>query len=175
MEQIRERKMSTYVLSFLVNVGIGLAAGLVIGIFESIATSGDALVETMLVLPLTCAAVFAVVSMNIYVLYFYYTLSLDVNEVCKGDGVENTSFPLMIVLSLLTLGVYNLYWLYKIGQRLRANAPRYGYKMLVGGADIVVLHICSFGFVSAWELINNMNRFAKVYNQGGAKVAGGVR
>lgn len=56
------------------------------------------------------------------------------------------------------------------------NAPRYGYKMLETGKDIAVLDTFSFGYVAAWELIKNMNRIAKVYNQNGlAEVVGGVQ
>ena len=80
------------------------------------------------------------------------------------------------VLSTLTFGLYHIYWIYKLAQRMRANAPRYGFKMLETGKDIAVLDAFSFGFISAWELIKNMNRMAKVYNQSGVpEVVGGVQ
>ena len=77
-------------------------------------------------------------------------------------------------LSTLTFGLYNIYWTYKIGQRLHANAPRYGFKMVENGKDIALLDAFSFGFISAYELLKNMNKIAKVYNQNGANGINGV-
>ena len=81
-----------------------------------------------------------------------------------------------MALDTVTFGVYGLYWVYKVGQRLQANAPRYGFKMVVGGKEILVLDILSVGWISAWEFVRNMNKIAKVYNQQGLpEVVGGVR
>jgi hypothetical protein len=108
---------------------------------------------------------------QIYRIYFYYSLSVDIDTVCKGDGRECGSYVVAAALSTLTFGLYNIYWTYKIGQRLHANAPRYGFKMVETGKDIAVLDAFSFGFISAYELLKNTNRIAKVYNQ---SVANGV-
>ena len=106
---------------------------------------------------------------TVYRIHFFYSLSLDVDAVCIGDGRESGSYVAAAALSTLTFGLYNIYWTYKIGQRLHANAPRYGFKMIETGKDIALLHAFSFGFVSAYELLKNMNKIAKVYNQFGAK------
>ena len=112
----------------------------------------------------------------VYKFYFYYQLSLDMNAVCEGDGVENKSYLYVFALSTATFGIYGKYWVYKMGQRLQANAPRYGFKMVIGGAEFLVLDLLSAGWISAWEFSRNMNRIAKVYNQTGlAEVVGGVQ
>lgn len=113
---------------------------------------------------------------TIYHFYFYYQLSLDINAVCQGDGMENKSYLYVAVFNALSFGIYGKYWVYKIAQRLQANAPRYGFKMIIGGKEMLVLDIISGGWISAWEFIRNMNRIAKVYNQTGlAEVVGGVQ
>ena len=112
----------------------------------------------------------------IYKFYFYYQLSLDINAVCEGDGVETKSYLYVYALSAATFGIYGKYWIYKMGQRLQANAPRYGFKMVIGGKEFLVLDLFSAGWISAWEFVRNMNRIAKVYNQTGlAEVVGGVQ
>lgn len=112
---------------------------------------------------------------EIYKFYFYYQLSLDVNAVCKGDGLETKSYLFVFALNALTFGIYGKYWVYKLGQRLQANAPRYGFKMIVGGKELLVLDIFSNGWISAWEFVRNMNRIAKEYNQSGLAEVGGVQ
>ena len=116
-------------------------------------------------------------TLGIYRMYFYYRLSLDINAVCEGDGKESESYLMAAVLGGLTFGIYDLFWLYKLAQRLQVNAPRYGFKMFESGKDIVILNAFSLGYIGAWEFIKNVNRVAKVYNQTGlADVnVGGVR
>ncbi len=165
MERLRERNMSVFILSSLLNFAIGLAVGFIVGIVLTIANDGKSAEITMLTFPLLCGIIVAFLARNMYRIYFYYRLSLDVNAVCKGDGQETESFLLASVLSIITLGLYEVYWLYKLAKRLRANAPRYGFKMQETGKDIAVLSLFSFGYISAWELIKNINKVARVYNQ----------
>lgn len=168
--------MTTFVLSSLLNFGIGLAFGLIVGIILTIATDGDGAAATMIGVPVAVALIVTLLARNMYRVYFYYRLSLDINTICEGDGQESESFLLSCTLSTLTFGIYHVYWVYKLAQRLRVNAPRYGFKMAETGKDIAVLDSLSFGYIAAYELIKNVNRVAKVYNQSGlAEVVGGVQ
>ena len=176
MERIKTRNMTTFVLSSLINAGIGFAIGLVIAIIMIIAAGGNFAWYFLLYFTGSATLLTALLAMNMYRLYFYYTLSLDVNAICEGDGEESESYITALTLSLVTFGAYQIYWTYKLAKRLRANAPRYGFKVLESGKDIAVLNILSFGFIGAYELIKYMNRIAKVYNQNGlAEVVGGVQ
>ena len=176
MEKIKKRSMSMFVLSAFLNLGIGYAFGLIVGVIVTILNHGTGAVYSMLVLPLQIAGGVFLLSQNMYRLYFYYRLSLDVNEVCKGDGMESDSYLSALILGILTMGLYLVYWKYKLAQRMRANAPRYGFKMLETGKEIAILGVFSFGYIAAWELIKNMNRIAKVYNEVGVPATvGGVQ
>ncbi len=191
MEKIKQRSMSTFILSSLINAGIGLAFGLIIGIIAII--NGESQNQLSMfsafgygyasnfwgVLGEYCLTWTTFVSLlagNMYRLYFYYRLSLDINSICEGDGEESESYVTALVLSFITFGAYRIYWTYKLAKRLRANAPRYGFKMLETGKDIALLNTLSFGFVGAWELIKYTNRISKVYNEKGLpEVVGGVQ
>lgn len=167
MERIEERSMSKFVLSSFINLGIGLGFGLIVGIIATIVTHGIDTQATMLYVTLGVAAFITLFTRNLYRIYFNYRLSLDINAMCEGDGEESESFLSAFVLSLLTFGMYRVYWTYKLAKRLRANAPRYGFKMEVTGKEIAALDVICFGFVSAYELIKNTNEAAAVYNQNG--------
>lgn len=178
MEKIKERSMKTFVLSSLINFGIGTVIGIIVAIIVviDIGVGGLAGFLSVLLIALSIGLVFALLTNNMYRIYFYYLLSLDVNAACKGDGIETENSLVQAVLSSLTLGLYGVYWQYKLAQRIRVNAPRYGFKMLATGKEIAVLGAFSFGFLSAWELLNNMNKIAKVYNSTGlADMVGGVQ
>lgn len=176
MEKIRERSMVSFVLSSLVNIGIGFVFGLFISIIMIIATRGIGAWNILLNMTGYTTLIVGLFASNMYRLYFYYRISLDIDSVCEGDGEESESYVTALVLGFLTLGIYQIFWTYKLAKRLRANAPRYGFKMLETGKDIVILNVLSFGFFGTWELIKYMNRISKVYNQNGlAEVVGGVQ
>lgn len=167
MERIEERSMSKFILSSFINLGIGLGFGLVAGIVATIVTHGIDVQATMLYVTLTSAVFVTLFTRNLYRIYFNYRLSLDINAMCEGDGEESESFLTAFLLSLFTFGMYRIYWTYKLAKRLRANAPRYGFKMETTGKEIAALDIVCFGFVSAYELIRNTNEAAAVYNKNG--------
>ena len=176
MEKIKFRSMPLFVLSSLLNTGIGLVFGLVISVFVIIMTRGVGALSSFLACTIGSAAFVGLLAGNMYRVYFYYRLSMDINAVCEGDGEECESYASALVLGFVTFGIYNYFWTYKLAKRLRANAPRYGYKMLETGKDIVILNLLSFGFIGAWELTKTMNRVAKVYNHNGlSQVVGGVQ
>lgn len=164
MEKIKRRDMTKFILSELINVGAGLAFGLVLSLVLLMFL--DDSVAAWLA-GLTGFGFFVLFTQNLYKTYFYYKLSMDVNAVCEGDGTENDSYLVAVILNVLTFGIYGIYWTYKIASRLRANAPRYGFKMVETGKEVAVLSTFSFGYISAWVLIKNMNKFAKVYNSHG--------
>ena len=156
MEAIRIRSMTLYIL-FIALSAVLITLGFILSLIPIL---GSFLLWTGI----------AMYTVNtIYRIHFFYSLSLDVDSVCRGDGRESGSYVAAAALGTLTFGLYDIYWTYKIGQRLHANAPRYGFKMIETGKDIALLHAFSFGFVSAYELLKNMNKIAKVYNQFGAK------
>lgn len=164
MEKLKERSMVRFVLARFLNMGIGLAAGMIIGLVLMI-ISGKAV--TFFGTTILAGAIMSLLSINLYDLCFYYRLSLDIDAVCKGDGKETESYLVPLMLGTVTFGLYTLYWKYKLAQRLHVNAPRYGFKMPAAGKDVVVLDMFSGNMVGTWEMIHNINRVAAVYNQTG--------
>ena len=75
-----------------------------------------------------------------------------------------------LLLSLVTCGFYAYYWYYKIGNRLQANAPRYGLVFQENGTTVLLWQIfgallCGLGPIFAMNIvINNTNAMATAYN-----------
>ena len=168
MEKIKTREFKLFWGPQLV---IGLAS-LVTGLFAFIP-----LLNIVVALLAGLASLACGVFVIVYRAYFFYQLSLDINAVCEGDGLETPSYLYVAVLNSLTFGIYGLYWVYKVAQRLQANAPRYGFKMVIGGKEMVILDTLTLGWISTWEFVRNMNKFAKVYNQnaGVPEMVGGAQ
>jgi hypothetical protein len=95
----------------------------------------------------------------------------DMNTVCNGDGKQTQNFIVVILLSIVTCGIYWYIWCYGVGNRLQETAPRYGLSFNENGTTILLWMLlgyllCGFGTLYAYYLlIKNMNAVADHYNQ----------
>lgn len=112
----------------------------------------------------------SLVTCGIYSWIFLYELAKDVNVLCQGDGEETAGLVKLILLSLVTCGIYAWVWYYKLGNRLCANAPRYGLTFQENGTTILLwqlfgILLCGIGPFIAWNIIiKNTNALAMQYN-----------
>lgn len=112
----------------------------------------------------------SLVTCGIYSFYFLYCLARDVNTLCQDDGDYTPGLAEFILLSFVTCGFYAYYWYYKIGNRLQANAPRYGRVFQENGTTVLLWQIfgallCGLGPIFAMNIvINNTNAMATAYN-----------
>lgn len=113
----------------------------------------------------------SVITCGIYAYYFIYKMAHDINIACDGDGESTGGLVKYIVLSFITCGIYSIYWEYKLGNRLAANAQKYGMSFQENGTTIVLWTIfgsilCSLGYWFGMNiLINNSNKICHAYNQ----------
>lgn len=113
----------------------------------------------------------SIITCGIYSYYFVYKMAHDVNIACSGDGQETGGLLQYILLSIVTCGLYSLYWEYKLGNRLAANAPRYGMTFQENGTTVRMWRLfgallCFVGtFVGTNILINNSNKICNAYNR----------
>lgn len=131
------------------------------------------------------------ITAGIYHIIFMNRMGKYVNEICRGDGkalrsyicaqvmarilalsgilgVFITSKALALVLFAIPFVIYIKYWYYMLGQRMKDKAEDYGFKLTENGMDILILSILPLGqnlFIPT-ILVNNMNKFARVFNKG---------
>lgn len=112
----------------------------------------------------------SIVTCGIYSYYFLYCLARDINVMCQDDGDSTPGLAALILLSFVTCGFYALYWYYKVGNRLQANAPRYGLMFQENGTTVLMWQIvgallCGLGPIFAMNIIiKNTNAMATAYN-----------
>ena len=114
---------------------------------------------------------FNLITCGIYGYYFLYKMAHDVNIACEGDGQSTAGLVQFIVLSFITCGIYSWYWYYKLGNRLAANAPKYGMNFQENGTTVLLwllfgLLLCGIGpFIAMYILIKNSNMICNAYNR----------
>lgn len=110
------------------------------------------------------------ITCGIYGWYFLYALARDVNAVCAGDGKSTAGLVKLILLSFITCGIYSFFWYYNLGNRLAANAPRYGLNFQENGTTILLWLVlgsmlCGIGpFIAMHIIIKNTNTLCGAYN-----------
>lgn len=110
------------------------------------------------------------VTCGIYSWFFIYSLARDVNVACAGDGKQTAGLIKLLLLSFITCGIYAIFWYYSLGNRLAANAPRYGLNFQENGTTILLWMVlgsllCGIGsFVALHIIIKNTNAICGAYN-----------
>lgn len=111
------------------------------------------------------------VTCGLYGLYFWYVWNEDVNCICAGDGQEMPNYIVVLLLGLVTCGIYMYYWMYKQGNRLQANAARYGVRIQENGSSFLLwgllgLITCALSVYYAYYLmIQAVNQIAPGFNR----------
>ena len=113
----------------------------------------------------------SIITCGIYGYYFVYKMAHDVNIACEGDGEGTDGLVAYILLSFVTCGFYSMFWEYNLGNRLAANAQRYGMRFEENGTSVLLWKLfgsflCGIGyFVGTNILIKNSNKICMAYNQ----------
>lgn len=107
---------------------------------------------------------------GIYRYIALHEMAEDMNAICRGDEDETPGIVVFIILSWLTAGLYSAWWIYRLGNRLQRNAPRYGLSFKQNGTTLLIWSyagclLCCIGpFVADYILIKNTNALGAAYN-----------
>jgi len=95
----------------------------------------------------------SIITCGIYYLFFWWGYVKDINKVCEGDGKKSPNYLIVFLLTLITFGLYNFYWIYNQGNRLQATAPNYGLSFAQGGSAVLTWNLIGSLVPAIGELI----------------------
>ena len=89
-------------------------------------------------------------------------LAEKINTICEGDGKKTAGAVKFLLLGIITFGIYNLLWLYMLGERLQDNAQRHNLSFKEGGGIILLwfvpgMFILVGPFIALYIIIKNTN------------------
>jgi hypothetical protein len=111
-----------------------------------------------------------IITLGIYDIVFLYGWTKDNNRLCEGVGKDSPNYIAVLLLSMITFGIYGLYWYFKMGDRLQQAAPKYGLSFQHGGTTVLLWMVigsllCGIGpFIAMYYLIDHQNQLATAYN-----------
>ena len=116
----------------------------------------------------------SIVTLGIYALVFYSSISSDVNVVCsRYDGKKTMHFCLLFfIVAPITLGIGAIVWFHRISARIGAELKRRGVNYSFGAGDFWLWNVLGSlimvgPFVYLHKLAKAMNKLNENYNLNG--------
>ncbi len=117
---------------------------------------------------------FTVITLGIYPLVFFSSISSDVNIVCsRYDGKKTMHYCLMaFIVGPLTLGIGNIVWAHNLSKRIGNELNRRNIDYSFGASDYWLWNVLGSlivvgPFVYLHKLVKAMNRINQHYNVNG--------
>lgn len=107
---------------------------------------------------------------GIYNLWYLHHMVKDINEICREDGRHSPGILVYALLSLVTLGLYSLFWWYRLGDMVARAAHKRSLYVSISGVPMALYmlfgsYMCVF---IAWFGLHKMfeatNELADLYN-----------
>lgn len=114
----------------------------------------------------------SLITFGIYGIYFEYTFARDMNIVCEGIGKRTRGVLEQIIFGILTMGIYNIVWLYGVGERINGNCFVRGLQSPCDGSALLLWNILGAfifvgPFVAMHKRIEGLNRLCAYHNAHG--------
>ena len=109
----------------------------------------------------------SIVTLGIYGIYKNYKWTKDINKLCKGVGEDSFNYIIVLLLGMVTFGIYHYVWIYQQTERLKETGYRNGVKIEDSGVQNLLLVLLCGGIghlVTQYILYDNTNRLSSVYN-----------
>ena len=85
----------------------------------------------------------SIITLGIYEFWHLHHWTKDINTLCKDDGKNNEGVLLYILFTLLTCGLFPIFWWFKAADRLARAAVRESVAVDISGGK--VLGFCILG------------------------------
>ena len=83
----------------------------------------------------------SIITLGIYEFWHLHHWTKDINTLCKDDGKNNEGVLLYILFTLLTCGLFPVFWWFKAADRLSRAAVREGVAVDISGGKVLALCI----------------------------------
>ena len=114
------------------------------------------------------------ITCGLYSIYYWYVFTEDLNRIC-GEKVPEAkpsmNYILVLLLSIVTCGIFYYFWLYQQGNRMQDASRAYGRDFHESGTTYLVwvlfgALLCGIGSLyGVYLMIRNMNTLIGEYNQ----------
>lgn len=102
------------------------------------------------------AVVLSLVTCGIYGIYWFISLTNDVNNIDQQE--KSTSGGMAFLFTLVTCGIYTFYWMFKQGERIDRAANARGIESSNSSILYIVLTVVGLGIVAYCLMQDKINK-----------------
>ena len=112
----------------------------------------------------------SIITLGIYEFWHLHHWTKDINTLCKDDGKNNEGVLLYILFTLLTCGLFPIFWWFKAADRLARAAVRESVAVDISGGKVLLLCIAGmftwgiFIWYAQYLVMQATNDLATDYN-----------
>lgn len=104
----------------------------------------------------------SIITLGIYSIVFWSKWANDLNKICDDEDTDSATYILVLILDLMSFGIYSLVWNYRMGERMYQKAPDFGVEIKHGGMFMLFWRF--FPIVTSVYKIKYINKLAAAYN-----------
>lgn len=111
-----------------------------------------------------------IITLGIYEIWYLHCLVKDVNELCEENGQKSSGVLVYLVLSLITCGLYGIFWWYRIADMLAIAGRKRGLDLSITGNYVLICFILNYfvcgiaSYVGIHQVFEATNELASDYN-----------
>ena len=115
--------------------------------------------------------VFGIFTLGIYNLWMIHFLAKDANLLCEGTGRKTTGLLTFVLLSILSFGLYGIFWWFRIADMLDRAARARKLRSTVNAPTVMLAMILSYfltpiaGLIGVYQVLSAANDLATEYNR----------
>ena len=112
----------------------------------------------------------SIITLGIYEFWHLHHWTKDINTLCKDDGKNNEGVLLYILFTLVTCGLFPIFWWFKAADRLSRAAVRESVAVDISGGKVLLLCIAGmftwgiFIWYAQYLVMRATNDLATDYN-----------
>ena len=109
--------------------------------------------------------VFSIITCGIYMLYWYVSVTNEIESEVKEKGKACRSGGLALLFMIITCGIYNFYWVYQECKRLASIERDKGMSGTDNSLVCLILSVLGLGIISTILMQCQMNNIAETPDQ----------
>ncbi len=110
------------------------------------------------------------ITLGIYGIWHQHHWTKDINRLCKEDGKQNEGVALYLLLTIVTCGLFPLFWWFKAADRLSRTAVRESVAVDISGGRVLLFTLLGmfffgiFFWYAQYLVMRATNELATNYN-----------
>ena len=115
--------------------------------------------------------VYGFFTLGIYNIWMLHYIAKDTNLLCEGTGKKTTGVLSFVLLGILTLGIYQVFWWFRVADMLDRAARARKLRSEISPGTVMLAFVLNYfvtyiaGLIGVYQILNALNGLSTEYNR----------